>query len=403
MLFGEVKPTSMMRSPGSACSRLRMAAQPPEWRGTRGPEVPCDVDVDVPLCFLSNQFRNLISSCDRACQRVRPARSCRQATPPAGAGVAASGALAAAPCVRSTFPRKTALSSTERRRALISPSTAQPARSSTRPLATTLPCTRPMINTSFAVRSAATCALGPTVNRLSERLTVPSTCPSTIKSSLPFTSPRITTLLPMRAGEFSTAMSLPFHWPRRPCPHYNSYPAFSALNIASGGVRWRLIGRVSPSSIRKTTMPAEHFAAYRLIAALWILSGAAMLAQPAPDALPPVQAQALVERALANELRAAQDGAHPMRYVLHKASPRLTSTKEMIETKDGAVARLVAINDQPLNAANEQKEQARLDALLRDPGQQRHRKQAQDADFARAIKVLRVLPSAFLYEYAGPE
>ncbi|HZP06665.1 MAG TPA: hypothetical protein VFB43_17330 [Terracidiphilus sp.] len=150
-------------------------------------------------------------------------------------------------------------------------------------------------------------------------------------------------------------------------------------------------------------MPAEHFAAYRLIAALWILSGAAMLAQPAPDALPPVQAQALVERALANELRAAQDGAHPMRYVLHKASPRLTSTKEMIETKDGAVARLVAINDQPLNAANEQKEQARLDALLRDPGQQRHRKQAQDADFARAIKVLRVLPSAFLYEYAGPE
>jgi len=110
---------------------------------------------------------------------------------------------------------------------------------------------------------------------------------------------------------------------------------------------------------------------------------------------------ALVQRAFANEVRAASDAQHPMRYRLHKASPRLTSTKEMFETKDGAVARLIAVNDAPLSAEDEQKEQARLNGLLSDPGKQRHRKASEDEDTARAMKVLRSLPAAFLYHFAG--
>ncbi len=110
----------------------------------------------------------------------------------------------------------------------------------------------------------------------------------------------------------------------------------------------------------------------------------------------------LVQRALANEVHAASDLLqHPMQYRLHKASPRLASTKEIFETKDGAVAHLIAVNDAPLSQADEQKEQARLNALLGDPGRQRHRKQSEDADTARAMKVLRALPAAFLYRFAG--
>lgn len=118
-------------------------------------------------------------------------------------------------------------------------------------------------------------------------------------------------------------------------------------------------------------------------------------AQSAPD-------PGLVQRALANELAAAQDTSHPMRYSLHKSSPRLTTTKNMIETRDGVVAMLVAVNDRPLSASDQAHEQARLDGLLADPGKQLHRKQSEDADAARAMKVLRALPVAFLYQYAGP-
>jgi hypothetical protein len=120
-----------------------------------------------------------------------------------------------------------------------------------------------------------------------------------------------------------------------------------------------------------------------------------------PAALAPAQAQALVGRALATELRASQDASHPMRYRLRRSSPRLTSTKEIVETRDGDVARLVEIGDQPLNPADEQKEQARLDGLLSDPGRQRHRKQGEEGDFGIVLKLLRMLPQAFLYEYEG--
>jgi hypothetical protein len=115
----------------------------------------------------------------------------------------------------------------------------------------------------------------------------------------------------------------------------------------------------------------------------------------------PDESQALVDRALANELKAASDTNHPVRYQLRKTSPRLTTTKEIYETKDGEVARLLAVNDQALSADDEQKEQARLNDLLADPGKQRHRKQAEDTDSGRALMVLRELPNAFLYQYAG--
>ncbi|HEY2467408.1 MAG TPA: hypothetical protein VGI45_06160 [Terracidiphilus sp.] len=108
-----------------------------------------------------------------------------------------------------------------------------------------------------------------------------------------------------------------------------------------------------------------------------------------------------MRRALANELNAASETQHPMRYRLRKQSPRLSSIKVICETKDGAVARLVAINGSPLNDVDEQKEQDRLNTLLADPRKQRHRKDSEDQDTERALKVLRSLPSAFLYQYKG--
>lgn len=115
----------------------------------------------------------------------------------------------------------------------------------------------------------------------------------------------------------------------------------------------------------------------------------------------PVPDVGMVKRALATELREATDPQHPMRYRLRKSTPKLTTTKEICESKDGAVARLVEINDHPLSRAEEEKEQARLKALLQDPSRQQHRKESQDNDTRRILKVLRALPDAFIYQYAG--
>lgn len=128
-----------------------------------------------------------------------------------------------------------------------------------------------------------------------------------------------------------------------------------------------------------------------------------LIASYLPGQTPPssIENDALVKRALAAEVKSAQSPRLQMRYLLRKATPHFISTKEIFETKDGAVARLVSINDRPLSPGDQQKEEERLNQLLADPNRQRRRKRAQEEDASRALKVLRVLPEAFLYEDAG--
>jgi hypothetical protein len=107
----------------------------------------------------------------------------------------------------------------------------------------------------------------------------------------------------------------------------------------------------------------------------------------------------LVQRAFAAELRAAQDTSHPMRYQMRKSSPRLITTREIVETRDGNVAMQLAVNDKPPSETDAKKEQERLDDLLADPGKQEHRKQGQNEDTERALKMLRAMPNAYAYQY----
>lgn len=124
--------------------------------------------------------------------------------------------------------------------------------------------------------------------------------------------------------------------------------------------------------------------------------------QATAPVLSPAQARQLVQHALAVEIEAATGAGHPMRYRLRKITPRLTTTKDLIETDDGDVARLIEVNGKPLSAGAEQKEMARLNALAANPDDQSRRKQNEDADTARAMKILRALPKAFTYTYTGP-
>jgi hypothetical protein len=143
---------------------------------------------------------------------------------------------------------------------------------------------------------------------------------------------------------------------------------------------------------------------YFLAVCLILLAGLPLRGQTAPVGPTEAQAEALVQRTLATESHAAEElghASHPMRYRLRKTSPRLTTVKMIVETREGDVARLVSINDQPLGAADEQKEEARLTALKSNPSLQAHRKQSEDSDTARAMKVLEVLPTAFLYHFEG--
>lgn len=141
---------------------------------------------------------------------------------------------------------------------------------------------------------------------------------------------------------------------------------------------------------------------FLLVLALYAAEAKAKGGGTHAEPLQPAQAQALVDRAFATEMHTAEDPGHPMRYLLRKATPRLATTKEIIETREGAVARLIAQNGQPLDAEDERREMERLTALEQSPGQQARRKRSGDNDARMVLKLLRTIPHAFLFQYEGP-
>jgi len=129
-----------------------------------------------------------------------------------------------------------------------------------------------------------------------------------------------------------------------------------------------------------------------------LLACAAAGAQTSPGtASNPV---ALVRRASQNELHSTAP-AYPVRYKLRKQEDKGVTTKEIVETKDGDVARLIAKDDKPLTPVDERIELDRLNNLLSHPEIQEHRRKREQEDSGRADEMTRLLPDGFLYTYAG--
>lgn len=111
---------------------------------------------------------------------------------------------------------------------------------------------------------------------------------------------------------------------------------------------------------------------------------------------------AMVKRAV--EIQIANDERNvAMRYRFTKVTEHGTFVKDVIETHDGEVSRLIAINGKPLDAQQERQEVQRLAALLADPASQRRHHQHETQEQQRIDRLMRELPDAFLFHYAGEE
>jgi hypothetical protein len=109
---------------------------------------------------------------------------------------------------------------------------------------------------------------------------------------------------------------------------------------------------------------------------------------------------ALVRRAM--QLRLEEEKTHrPVRYVLRKTDGDHETTKEMIETKDGDVARLVEVNGKPLTEEQEQAEMNRLDTLAAHPELEARRREREQKDAARMDQLVGMLPDSEIYTMEG--
>jgi hypothetical protein len=112
---------------------------------------------------------------------------------------------------------------------------------------------------------------------------------------------------------------------------------------------------------------------------------------------PAVDAKAIVTRAVQHRTDADKD--HRMvEYRYRKVDERGDTTKEVVETKDGNVSRLVAVEGKPLGAEQEQAEVDRLRDLAKHPEMMARRHKNEERDRAQVDRMMKLLPDAFIYQ-----
>src|ERR1700680_1909374 len=105
-------------------------------------------------------------------------------------------------------------------------------------------------------------------------------------------------------------------------------------------------------------------------------------------------------RVIANELKFQDDHTNWM-YRLEKEQYGKKQVEEIIETKEGSLSRLLSIDDHPLTSKQQGEEDRRVQELMTSPSAKRKLQRALDAETLQGRRLFKMLPDAFLFNYAG--
>ena len=131
-------------------------------------------------------------------------------------------------------------------------------------------------------------------------------------------------------------------------------------------------------------------------------AAAVSTADHSPNQISPAAAGELVSAVIANELTDREQLLKWI-WVIEKKVGKETILEEQVETRDGPLYRLLAIDGLELNANQRQQDDARIERLMKDPSPLLKLRQAQDEDELKLQKLLKLMPNAYLYEYDGTE
>ncbi len=112
----------------------------------------------------------------------------------------------------------------------------------------------------------------------------------------------------------------------------------------------------------------------------------------------PTDTQELVREVVANELKALASDRSRWRFVSRAQLPGIDQTKDVIETNEGSLARLIAEHGEPLTAEQQRNEDQSIEQFIRNPSQMKRQKEQQERDKQRLQKLLGLLPVGFLYQ-----
>lgn len=104
-----------------------------------------------------------------------------------------------------------------------------------------------------------------------------------------------------------------------------------------------------------------------------------------------------------NELKFQDEDHGSWMYRQEKEEFGKREVKEVIETKDGALSRLLFIDGHPLTSKQQQKENQRIQKLVSNPAERRKLQRARKTEMEPGRRLFKMLPDAFVFNYGGHE
>jgi hypothetical protein len=129
-------------------------------------------------------------------------------------------------------------------------------------------------------------------------------------------------------------------------------------------------------------------------------AGTVSIAGQTPDGRYTATAGELVTLVIANEL-SDRERLRKWICMIEKRVGKQMLTEVQVETKDGPLFRLLAIDGAALSADQQRQDDARIDRLMKDPRPLLKLKQEEDDDEVKLQKVMSLMSQAFVYEYDG--
>lgn len=127
---------------------------------------------------------------------------------------------------------------------------------------------------------------------------------------------------------------------------------------------------------------------------------------PRPDTLlPPLPQDATqyVREVVKHQIAASDDDHTHWRYRIHREDEKGTQDRDVIDTKEGQLARTLSVNGQPLTPQQRASDDARMKRLVEDPAERAKREKRARDDNDKATQMFKAIPDAFIFKYDGEE
>lgn len=110
-----------------------------------------------------------------------------------------------------------------------------------------------------------------------------------------------------------------------------------------------------------------------------------------------------MRKSVNNEISAAQDDTAHFLFRGIKTTPRGSTTRLYVETNEATAGLVIGYNGQSLSPDQRRDEEARVERFINDPEEMKKKREQERQNAERTLRIMRAMPDAFLFEYAGEE